>query len=163
MSADMLRALGGGLLILAGALAGLERLSAQRRRLACLRTLADALGRLAVELETLQSPLREALSRLTDCPLTASVYHGFGSESFETLWSRAAEAQPLSAEERRAVAALGGVLGRCSAERQTAELSLARRRLTDMADALEREIDARSRRFPLLGAALGAIAAVMLF
>ena len=159
----MLRALGGALLILAGALAGFERLSVQRRRLACLRSLADALGRLAVELETLQSPLEEALSHLTGCPLTASVYQSFGAAPFETLWTRAADAQPISADERRAVAALGGVLGRCSAERQAAELSLARRRLTDMADALEREIAARSRRFPLLGAALGAIAAVMLF
>lgn len=159
----MLRALGGALLILAGALAGFERLSVQRRRLACLRSLADALGRLAVEIETLQSPLEEALSHLTDCPLTEGVYQSFGTAPFEALWTRAADAQPISAEERRAVAALGGVLGRCSAERQTAELSLARRRLTDMADALEREIAARSRRFPLLGAALGAIAAVMLF
>ena len=163
MTAVALRLLGGGLLVLAGAMLGLERLARQRRRLACLRELDCALGRLAGELETLQSPLEDAFARLGACPMFRLVSAGFGGEPLEPLWTRAAAAQPLDGEEIAALASLGAVLGRCPAARQAAEIALVRRRLRDAADALEREIAARSRRFPLLGAALGAIVAVMLF
>ena len=64
--------------------------------------------------------------------------------------------------KRAALAALGPVLGRCGVQRQCAEIALARRRLSESADAAEREIAERARRFPILGAALGAIAAVVL-
>ena len=157
-----LRLAGGGLLVLAGAMLGAQRLAARRRRLACLREIAAALGLLAAELETLRSPLGELFARRADCALFRLVSALFGTEPLETLWARAAAAQPLSAEEQGALAALGGVLGRCAAPRQAAEIALVRRRLTDAADALEREIAYRARRFPLLGAALGAIAAVMM-
>ena len=163
MTPAVLRLLGGGLLVLAGALPGLQRLAAARRRLACLRGLAAALGLLAAELETLLSPLGELFARRADCPFFALVSAGFGAEPLETLWARAAAAQPLSDEERTALAALGGVLGRCAAPRQVSELTLTRRRLSDAADALEREIAANTRRAPLLGAALGAIAAIVLY
>ena len=157
-----LRLLGGGLLVLAGALLGLERLAVQRGRLACRRETAAALGLLAAELETLRSPLGELFARRVDCPLFRLVSAGFGGEPLETLWARAAAAQPLNGEEQAALASLGAVLGRSAAPRQAAEIALVRRRLDDAADALEREIALRARRFPLLGAALGAIAAVML-
>ena len=163
MTSTALRLLGGGLLVLAGALLGLDRLTARRRELSCLRGLVAALGLLAGELETLQSPLGELFSRRTDCPFFRLVAAGFGGEALERLWSRAAQAQPIPAEERAALASLGGVLGRSGVQRQCAEIALVRRRLADRADALEREIAARARRFPLLGAALGAIVATLLF
>ena len=55
------------------------------------------------------------------------------------------------------------MLGRCAAQRQCAELALVRSRFSDAADALERELAARGRRYDGLGAALGAIVAVLLF
>ena len=88
---------------------------------------------------------------------------GFGMQPLERLWRRAAAAQELAEGEREALAALGAVLGRCGAERQCAEIGLVRRRLSDAAAALERELALRGRRYDGLGAALGAIVAAVLF
>ncbi len=163
MTALGARFVGGALLVLAGALLGQQKLTEAKRRLACLRALAAALGRLEGELETLQSPLDTLFAHLADCPFFALVSVGFGTAPLETLWRRAAQAQPIGKEEQAVLAALGGVLGRTGAQRQAGEIALARRRLTQAADALEREIAVRARRFPPLGAALGAILAAVLF
>ena len=163
MTAAALRLVGSALLTLAGAMLGAQRLSEQRGRLACLRSLCAALGHLAAELEALESPLGELFARRTDCPFFRALSDGFGTQPLAQLWQSAAETQPLSATERAALAGLGAVLGRANAARQVSEIALARRALAESAGALEREIAARARRFPLLGAALGAIAAAVLF
>ena len=163
MTAPALRLLGGALLALGGGLLGQTRLSELQRQRDALRALSAALGRLAAELELLQSPLGAAFSRLTDCPFFRQVAAGFLSRPLETLWRETAAAQPLPEEARRALAPLGAILGRADAARQSAEIGLVRQRLTAAADELEREIAARGRRLPLLGAALGAIVAAVLF
>ena len=163
MTNAALRLLGGGLLALAGALLGRERLSEQRRRLRCLRDILRALARMEGELETLCSPLADLFERLSDCPFFRMLSENFGTQPLAQLWSRAVAAQPLSEEERLALSALGDVLGRCDAQRQSAEIALTRRRLSEAADALEREIADRASRFPALGAAFGAILAAVLF
>ena len=88
---------------------------------------------------------------------------GFGGEPFEALWRRAANAMPLSPEERDALAAPGAVIGRCDAPRACAELALARALLAARREKLEQEIASRGKRFAGLGAALGAIVAAVLF
>lgn len=158
-----LRLLGSALLIAAGTLLGQSRLTELQRRARCLRELCDGLGRMLAELETLQSPLKELLSHLTDIRFFRLVSAGLGGEPVESLWRRAAAAMPLSSEERDTLAAPGAVLGRCDAQRACAELALARASLTVRADLLEREIAARGKRFAGLGAALGAIVAAVLF
>ena len=163
MTSLTLRLLGSALLIAAGTLLGWGRLTEMQRRAECLREICDGLGRMATELETLQSPLRELLNHLTDLRFFRLVSAGLGGEPFETLWRRAAAAMPLTQEERDALCAPGAVLGRCDAMRACAELALARASLTARADALEREIALRGRRFAGLGAALGAIVAAVLF
>ena len=163
MTALALRLAGSGLLIAAGALLGWGREREMQRRLQCLRALCDGLGRLSAELETLQSPLPAALGHLADLPFFRLAAAGVGTEPFARLWQRAAETLPISDAERRALCAPGAVLGRCDAARGSAELALARKELTARADALEREIAGRGRRFAALGAALGAIAAAVLF
>ena len=163
MTALTLRALGGALLVISGALLGRERRRALERRAEVLRALSAALGRMAGELETLESPLGELFAHLSDEPFFRFVSAGFGAEPLEPLWRRAAAAQPIPAPEQSALADLGSVLGRCAAQRQCVELALVRRRLTDAADALEHELSVRGRRYDGLGAALGAIIAVLLF
>ena len=163
MTGLYLRLAGSALLIAAGTLLGWGRLSEMQRRARCLRELCEGLGRMETELETLQSPLRELLSHLTDLRFFRLVAAGFGGEPFEALWRRAAAAMPLSPEERTALAAPGAVLGRCDAPRACAELALARTALSARCDALEREIASRGKRFAGLGAALGAIVAAVLF
>ena len=105
----------------------------------------------------------ELFSHLTDCPFFRIVSAQFGSEPLEQLWKRAAAAQPIPEQARLALASLGSVLGRCGAQRQSDEIALTRCSLTAAADALEREIAERTRRYPVLGAALGAIIATLLF
>ena len=163
MTSLTLRLLGSALLIAAGTLLGWGRLAEMQRHAGCLREISDGLGRMATELETLQSPLRVILSHLTDLRFFRLVSAGLGGEPFETLWRRAAAAMPLTPEERDALCAPGAVLGRCDAMRACAELALARASLTARADALEREIAMRGKRFAGLGAALGAIVAAVLF
>ena len=163
MTAQALRLLGGALLALSGALLGREKRRALEQRARRTRELAAALGRLAAELETLQSPLEEIFSRASDEPMFRLVAAGFGTEPLERLWRRASEVQGLGAPERDCLARLGGVLGRCEAPRQCAEIALVRARLSEAADALERELDARGRRYDGLGAALGAMVAALLF
>ena len=163
MTSLTLRLLGSALLIAAGTCLGWGRLAEMQRRLSCLRELCAGLGRMEAELETLQSPLRELLPRLTDVRFFRLVGAGFGGEPLQTLWRRAADTLPISQEERDALAAPGAVLGSCDARRACAELALARASLSARADALEREIASRGRRFAGLGAALGAMVAAILF
>ena len=163
MTPAALRLLGGGLLALGGALLGREKRLELTCRARCLRGLAAALGRAEGELETLRSPLEEIFAHVSDVPFFALLSAGFGREPLERLWRRAAAAQELAEGEREALAALGAVLGRCGAERQCAEIGLVRRRLSDAAAALERELALRGRRYDGLGAALGAIVAAVLF
>ncbi|MBR3095741.1 MAG: ParA family protein, partial [Clostridia bacterium] len=105
-TAPALRLLGGALLALGGGLLGQTRLSELQRQRDALRALSAALGRLAAELELLQSPLGAAFSRLTDCPFFRQVAAGFLSRPLETLWRETAAAQPLPEEARRALAPL---------------------------------------------------------
>ncbi|MBE6997057.1 MAG: hypothetical protein E7427_02675 [Ruminococcaceae bacterium] len=163
MTALALRLAGSAMLIAAGTMLGWGRLREMERRLTTLRCVCEGLGRMAAELETLAPPLRQVLSGVRDLPFFRLVAAGFGGERFQDLWQRAAETLPLSEAERRALAAPGAVLGRCDAATAAAELTLARRALSERADALERDIAARGRRFAGLGAALGAIAAAVLF
>ena len=163
MTALTLRLLGSALLVAAGAMLGHGKLAEMERRARCLRELCAALGRMEGEIDALQSPLRDVFSRLTDCMFFRLVSAGFGAEPLEKLWRRAAETLPLSEAERETLGNLGGVLGRCDAQRQAGEIGLVRRRLAESADALEREIAARGRRFAGLGAAFGAMLAAVLF
>ena len=163
MTGLTLRLLGSALLIAAGTLLGWGRLTEMQRRAQCLRELCDGLGRMETELETLQSPLREMLNHLTDLRFFRLVAAGFGGEPFEALWRRAANAMPLSPEERDALAAPGAVIGRCDASRACAELAMARALLAARREKLEQEIASRGKRFAGLGAALGAIVAAVLF
>lgn len=164
MTAVWLRLLGGGLLTLAGAMLGREKYSEMRRRLHCLRSLCRGLGRLSAELTALQTPLPQLFFALREeNAMFATVSAQFGSRPLQTLWREAAAAMPMAAEDAAALSALGGILGRYDAQRQAAETEIVRARLSAAADALEREIESRGRRFAGLGAALGAMAAVLLF
>ena len=163
MSAAALKMLGSALLALAGALLGGRMLDAQRELRRALLSLSDALGRLSGELTERQTPLPEAFAMLTDEPFFALLSASFGTEPTEALWRRAAQSLPLPEECRTALASLGGVAGRYGAAQQAAEIARVRRVLTERAAALQSEIDARSRRLPGLGAAVGAMLAVLLF
>jgi len=163
VTAAGLKLLGGVLLVLAGALLGRRALAEQRARLRRLHALAAALGRLRTELLETRAPLPEILDRLRAEPLLDLAAAGFGAEPTETLWRRAAAAQPVPEEARAALASLGAVLGRCSAERQAEELSRVRRALEEQAALAEETLRTRTRQYPGLGAAAGAVLAVLLF
>ena len=157
------RLLGAVLLSMAGALLGHNRLAAQRRRAALLREISEGLGRMADELRVLLAPLPEIFERLRDRPFFCLLHAGWGLEPTDALWRRAAGAQELTAQEREALASLAAVVGRYDAPRQAAEIALKRAELTAAAERLEAEIASRGRNYTGLGAALGAILAVVLF
>lgn len=157
------RLLGAVLLSAAGALLGHSRLAAMRRRTALLREIGEGLGRMADELRVLLTPLPEIFERLRDRPFFCLLYAGWGLEPADALWRRAADAQELTARERETLASLAAVIGRYDAPRQAAEIGLRRAELTAAAERLEAEIAARGRNYTGLGAALGAILAVVLF
>ncbi len=163
MSVPTLRLLGGGLLVLSGALFGYGGTSALRERARALRALSAALGLLESELILRRTPLPEIFERLRGERFFALFAAGFGAEPTERLWRRAAAALELDDAATRARAGLGAVIGRYDAARQAAEIAAVRARLTEQAAEAERELAARGRRLPGLGAALGAMAAILLF
>ena len=163
MSGMEARWLGVALLALAGALAGVEKQAQLRRKLKCLEELCAALGRMAGELRELQTPMPQLLARLERCRFFLLVSAGFGGEPLEQLWRRAAQLQPIPEADRETLGELGGVIGRCDAPRQAAEIEQTRRRLAESAAALEQELRQRGRHYPGLGAALGAMLAVILY
>ncbi len=163
MTGIALRMAGAALLALAGALLGGEKQRELRAQKRGLEQLSAALGRMAAELTALRTPLPQLFMKLEDCPFFLLVSAGFGGEALERLWRRAAEVQNIPKKDRETLAGLGAVVGRYEAERQAAELDLARQTLAESAAALEREISARARHYAGLGAALGGMLAVLLF
>ena len=163
MTATEIRLLGGGLLALSGALLGYEKKTELRKQQSCLEQLCAGLGRMESELAELQTPMPQLLAHLEDCKFFLLVSAGFGGEPLERLWQRAAECQPIPPKDRETLGRLGGVVGRYDAVRQTAEIALARKNLEESAAALERELRERGKHFAGLGAALGAMLAVILF
>lgn len=163
MTALSFRLLGGALLTAAGALFGYERAAALKRRLILLRELDAGLGIMADELTALRAPLPRIFETLRDRPFFSLLHAGFGAEPTEALWRRAAEALELNREEIEILSALAPVIGRYDAEQQAAELALARGRLAERTSAVEAELNGRARSFAGLGAACGAILAVVLF
>lgn len=158
-----MKLLGGGLLALAGALLGGSKTAELRAELRELRSLSASLGIFESELTALQTPLPEIFEKLKSERLFLLLSAGFGGEPTERLWRRAAETLEIDAECRRALSALGAVVGRYDAPRQAAEIAAVRARLNERAAVLEAEIAGRGRRLPGLGAALGAMAAALLF
>ena len=157
------RLLGGGLLVLAGLLLGLRALGEKKAAAGRLRDLSSALGRLRTELLETRAPLPEVFGRLGEEPFFAFLSARFGTERTETLWREAASSQPIPEEARAALASLAAVIGKCEAARQAEEIERVRAQLSQQCAALERDIAARAKQYPGLGAAAGAILAVMLF
>ena len=149
----ILKFFGGGFLVLAGSLLGHCRLSALRTQVRSLRELSTALGFMQNEL----------FEKQRSCLFFRLLTAGFGTEATETLWRRAAMSLDLPAEAAVALSGLGCVIGRYDAARQAAEIEIVRSQLSDSADRLSEEIAARGKSFTGLGAAAGAMLAVILF
>ena len=162
-AAGGLKLAGAALLIAAGWLLGRRGTDTLRRRAALLRAIGVSLGVMADELTALGTPLPSIFERLRGRPFFELLYAGFGGEPLPKLWRRAAEAQGLDAKDTEALASLGAVVGRYDASRQAAEIALVRRSLDDSAAAVERELAGRAKSYAGLGAACGAILAVILF
>ena len=163
MNPLMLKLLGGGLLVISGTLLGSSGAAELREEVRVLRSLSAALGIFANELTALCAPLPDIFAKLRNERFFALLDAGFGTEPTEQLWHRAAEAMEMQPECTRALANLGAVIGRYDAQRQAAEIAAVRDVLNTRADSTQRELTERGRRLPGLGAALGAMAAVLLF
>ena len=162
MTLTAIRFLGCGLLALAGALLGYGKHTELRRQKQCLEQLCVALGRMESELTALRTPMPQILARLENCRFFLLVSAGFGAEPLERLWSRAAQAQPIPVQDRNTLGELSNVIGRYDAQRQAGEIALVRQRLTESAKRIQQEMQQRSSRYAGLGAALGAMLAVLL-
>ena len=160
---NMLKIFGACLLTLGGMLLGCGGVSTLRGELKRLRGLSSALGIMEGELAVLASPLPDVFAKLRAEPFFAMLSAGFGTVPTEQLWRRAAAALDLDGQCSAALADLGTVIGRYDAARQAGEIAAVRQRLDARAAALECEISERWRRLPGLGAAIGAMVAVLLF
>jgi len=163
VTALTVRAAGAGLLIASGLMLGTERAAAMKKRCRELRRIADGLGRMESEILSLHTPMPDIFRKLRDIPFFSLLDAGFASEPLKQLWARAAKAAVSDAVCADALAALSGVVGRFDAQRQAVELAAVRAVFHLHADALEQEINGRGKSLPGLGAALGAMAAAMLF
>lgn len=162
------RAICAGLLVLTGALLGMKRTWALKRRLSLLRDLDAALGLLHGEIATLCTPLPQAFRDLAERgPAAAAGFFALlaakdADAPLAAVWDRGLELLELDGRERQVLQPLGRVLGRYDAARQAAELELTREALSACARELEEEVKGRGRTYPGLGASLGAMLATLL-
>jgi len=86
-------------------------------------------------------------------------------ERLEPAWEKAlADARlPLNEEERRAVAALGSVIGRYDPDHQRLALEEARQRLGTLLAAAEEERRRLCRMWPVLGVSAGALVVILFY
>ena len=162
-----MRAMGAVLVVSCSTLLGLLTVGRSAQRLRSLQSLLSALDRMKAELGDLLAPLPELVRRL-EAEQPAGEFFARVSWlaekkrlPFREAWIQAleeTEALCLRPEERKALAALGDVLGRYEAETQCAAVERVRQRL-----ALFRELEEKDRaRKNRLSAALGAGAGITL-
>lgn len=155
-------------LFLSGTVAGAYKTALLRQRLRILEDMGTALGVLQSEIGTLQRPLPQSFRRLSTV-LRPPLDKFFGRLADETgrlpisaLWTEGLKDLPLAAEDRNFLAGPGLYLGRYDCVRQQAELARTQSCLQVQIDSLRGIIAGQGRTYTELGAALGAMAAVIL-
>lgn len=161
--------LGAMLTLLCSALLGGSSILHCRQRVRALRALIQGLGQMRAELNELYTPMPELLRRLAErCEQPASELFAaaaYGMEKrhipFSAAWElslKDTESLALLPEEERALASLGGVLGRSSAAQQGEALLRTEKRLELFLELEQKERLRQSR----VKAAVGAGAGIML-
>ena len=161
----MLKIIGGGLLVFSGAALGLGILRERGRCLALLRTVDRALSFMETEICLCLRPIPDIFRDL-DSKEPGGLFQRL-SEGGEYLsagehWANWAEELPLPPEGRDIISSLSAVLGMCDIERQSTEIKRAREGLHALVVELEAEKKAKMRHYPLLGACMAGIAAILL-
>jgi len=165
----MTRLLGAILLFLGATGAGLE---GTRRLTARMRTLEDLLHALALmegELGSRLTPMPELLTLLAK--ETSPTVRGFfarcgallGSKPFGTVWEESISTLHIKNEERRALAALGPILGRYDGESQRQALRRCREELEVCLDQAKGDRERLGRLYTTLGVSAGALLVILLF
>ncbi|MCC8048479.1 MAG: stage III sporulation protein AB [Oscillospiraceae bacterium] len=161
--------LGAALVTASGAFAGVRAAASLRRDTERLRRLESALGLAACELSVRATPLPElfellaAASEAETSEMFARAALLLETSPVSKAWDAAVRAAEIPAEAKRILLPLGQVLGSCGAEKQGAELELARRSLGVLLDEARSKQARQSKVYPALGLCFGAITAVMLF
>ncbi len=161
----MVKIIGAALLVACGGALGLGRLHAAGGRIALLNMLDRALSMIEAEISLCSRPLPdvfEQLRRETDCELFAALSESCAYLSAGDAWRLWAEGLELPPEGKVVIGSLGEVLGRYDASRQSGEIRAVRERLKGMQENLQREKETKQRHYPVLGACLAGIAAMLM-
>lgn len=171
----MQRMIGAGLILIGAATYGAGLARAIRSRARELTTLEAALQVLETEVTYGQTPLPDAcrqVSRLVEPPVAALFRFAGdalarpGGEGVGPTWSRVVRAWAanthLHSKETHILEAMGATLGRSGPEEQVRLLRLAGERLKQVRQGLEGDLEKQCRLRLYLGAATGAILALLL-
>lgn len=165
--------LAGAVLVAAGCgFLGFQAAAGLRGRVRALREMAQGLALLERELELNVPPLSRLLaqgaarSRGPAGELFRGCLQGLEHlerEEFSALWRRlVARREELGQEGQAVLLPLGDALGRCGAERQREALAAVRRRLEELAAALEADSRRQERVYQALGLSAGAFLVIVL-
>lgn len=163
----------GAVLVAAGCgFLGFQAAAGLRGRVRALKEMSQGLALLERELELNVPPLSRLLaqgaarSRGPVKELFRGCLWGLDhleQEEFSVLWRRlVSERGELGLEGQAVLLPLGDALGRCGAERQREELAAVRRRLEELAAALEADSRRQGRVYQALGLSAGAFLVIVL-
>ena len=164
----MTTATGAAFLISGGAILGLAAVKRLNDRAKTLASLVSAMDYLHAEVKFGLTPLPDVMRKLafnypglffSRCEKQVTPENGFSG-----IWKSALKETrlPLRPEELQALEELGNVLGRFEAGAQENAITLAKERLRASHITARDEQMSKSRLFGFLGAALGAVTAILL-
>lgn len=164
----MLKFAGFALLVISGALFGLQCLGEKKRRLGFMRDMDTALAVMASEISLCARALPELFAGLSEsAPHSVREFFAVAAIKCEECgacdgWREACEFAGTTEEGRMALCSLAPILGATTGERQCAELERVRLLLAMECERLGKAIDSRLKSWPAMGACLGGLAAIML-
>ncbi len=164
----MIKLLGAIILVLCGGVLGFGKRMFLRRRIALLNALDSSLSLMTAEIELCGRPLPEIFALLAlrgaeeTGPFFASLAEKCGSMSAAQAWDEACRGLELPQEALRALSSASAVLGAYDAQRQSAEIGSLRRSLVSVRENLSAELHERGASYPVLGACLAGIFAMLM-
>ncbi len=161
----ILKVMGAALMVACGAVLGTKRLAEAGKKISLLEDLDAALASMEAEISLCLRPLPDIFSRLS---------LGKGGELFQGLsemcdsmsageaWTKWCGELDIPWEAKRSLGSLGDILGAYDARHQGAEITAVRTALGCIREGLQREKDSKQRHYPMLGACLAGIAAMLI-
>lgn len=160
--------LGAALFVLCGGIIGYHPVRTLKQQLRLLECIDSALGIMEGEISLCARPLPDifdSLSRTAEKKqrdIFSEIKNNCLRLSGGEAWCLVMGELELPEEARRALCALGTVLGNCDGKRQSAEISNVRAKLAFIGQQLRAQLESKAKSYPGIGAGIAGIAAMLI-